>query len=375
MRLLLVNWQDRANPHAGGAELHLHEIFGRLAARGVDVTLLASGWPGAPPRERIDGIEVHRVGTRYSFGAVVRGYYRRVLAPERFDVVVEALNKVPVFAPRWSGRPTVLLVHHLFGTTAFREASPPLASATWLLERPLARVYRGVPVEAISESTKADLVARGLSPEQITVIHPGIDPDYFAPDPAVARFAEPTFAYVGRLRRYKGVELILRAVARLRERGGVPVRLVIAGRGDDEPRLRRLAARLGVAAYVDFAGFITEDEKRDLFRRAWGNVFPSPKEGWGITNLEAAGCGTPTVASDSPGLRDSVIDGHTGVLVPHGNVDALAAALGTLAADRARVEQLGRGARAFAVEHSWDRAADETEAHLRAVAGLVPARR
>jgi glycosyltransferase involved in cell wall biosynthesis len=374
VRLLLVNWQDRANPHAGGAELHLHEIFGRLAARGVEVTLLASGWAGAPQRERIDGIDVHRVGTRYSFGAVVRGYYRRVLERERFDVVVEALNKVPVFAPRWTGRPTVLLVHHLFGTTAFQEASLPVASATWLLERPLARVYRGVPVEAISASTKADLVARGLAPEQITVIHPGIEPAYFAPDPELPRFAEPTFVYIGRLKRYKGVDLAIRALARLRERG-VPARLVIAGRGDDEPRLRRLAERLGVAPFVEFAGFVSEDEKRDLFRRAWANVFTSPKEGWGITNLEAAGCGTPTVASDSPGLRDSVVDGTTGVLVPHGDVEALAAALASLAADREQVERLGRGARDFAVAHSWDRAADGTEAHLRAVAGLVPAAR
>jgi glycosyltransferase involved in cell wall biosynthesis len=374
VRLLLVNWQDRANPHAGGAELHLHEIFGRLAARGVEVTLLASGWAGAPQRERIDGIDVHRVGTRYSFGAVVRGYYRRVLERERFDVVVEALNKVPVFAPRWTGRPTVLLVHHLFGTTAFQEASLPVASATWLLERPLARVYRGVPVEAISASTKADLIARGLAPEQITVIHPGIEPAYFAPDPELPRFAEPTFVYIGRLKRYKGVDLAIRALARLRERG-VPARLIIAGRGDDEPRLRRLAERLGVAPFVEFAGFVSEDEKRDLFRRAWANVFTSPKEGWGITNLEAAGCGTPTVASDSPGLRDSVVDGRTGVLVPHGDVEALAAALASLAADREQVERLGRGARDFAVAHSWDHAADETEAHLRAVAGLVPAAR
>jgi glycosyltransferase involved in cell wall biosynthesis len=374
VRLLLVNWQDRANPHAGGAELHLHEIFGRLAARGVEVTLLASGWAGAPQRERIDGIDVHRVGTRYSFGAVVRGYYRRVLERERCDVVVEALNKVPVFAPRWTGRPTVLLVHHLFGTTAFQEASLPVASATWLLERPLARVYRGVPVEAISASTKADLVARGLAPEQITVIHPGIEPAYFAPDPELPRFAEPTFVYIGRLKRYKGVDLAIRALARLRERG-VPARLVIAGRGDDEPRLRRLAERLGVATFVEFAGFVSEDEKRDLSRRAWANVIPSPKEGWGITNLEAAGCGTPTVASDSPGLRDSVVDGRTGVLVPHGDVEALAAALASLAADREQVERLGRGARDFAVAHSWDRAADETEAHLRAVARLVPAAR
>ena len=101
-------------------------------------------------------------------------------------------------------------------------------------------------------------------------------------------------------------------------------------------------------------------------------VFPSPKEGWGITNLEAAGCGTPAVASDSPGLRESVRDGETGVLVPHGDVAAMAAALGELARDAALRERLGCGARAFAESLSWERAAAETEAHLEAAVAAGP---
>ena len=64
MRLLLVNWQDRENPLAGGAEIHLHEIFGRLGKRGHEVTLLCGGWPGHLDRTQIDGMDVHRVGTR-----------------------------------------------------------------------------------------------------------------------------------------------------------------------------------------------------------------------------------------------------------------------------------------------------------------------
>ena len=65
---------------------------------------------------------------------------------------------------------------------------------------------------------------------------------------------------------------------------------------------------------------MSEARKIDLLRRAWANVFPSPKEGWGITVVEAAACGTPSLASDSPGLRDSVRHGETGFLVPHGDV-------------------------------------------------------
>jgi glycosyltransferase involved in cell wall biosynthesis len=101
-----------------------------------------------------------------------------------------------------------------------------------------------------------------------------------------------------------------------------------------------------------------------LLRRAWGLVLASPKEGWGITNLEAAACGTPVVASDSPGIRESVRNGETGFLVPHGNVAAMADAMGALAASIAVVRRLGERARRFAEGFTWDRAADETERHL-----------
>ena len=366
MRILVVNWQDRMNPQAGGAEIHLHEIFGRLASRGHSVEMLVSGWPGAPTRETVDGLRITRVGNRWSFGMVAPRAFQRYYSADSFDVVIEALNKVPVFAPRWTGAPVVLLVHHLFGTTAFREVPLPVAAATWLMERPLPAAYRGVPVQAISHSTADDLVARGLSREQIRVIHPGVDLHFFRPDPGVPRAAEPTFVYIGRLKRYKRVDLILRAVGSLRERG-IPANLVIAGRGDRQPQLLRMAEQLGVSDRVRFAGFVSEAEKRTLFRTAWANVFTSPKEGWGITNVEAAACGTPTIASDSPGLRESVVPNQTGLLVAHGSVELLADAMTSLGADRDRVERLGSNARTFAEQLGWEDAAEATLSHLQEI--------
>jgi len=118
---------------------------------------------------------------------------------------------------------------------------------------------------------------------------------------------------------------------------------------------------------VRFLGRITEREKLTLLRRAWALVFASPKEGWGITNLEAAACATPVVASNSPGIRESVRDGETGYLVPHGDVAAMAAAMDRVAASRSLVEELGRSARKFAETFTWERAATETEAHLERV--------
>lgn len=367
MKLLVVNWQDRHNPQAGGAEIHVHEIFGRIVARGHSVTLLASGWRGARAREEIDGMDVRRTGSRHTFGVAAPAHYRRHLSGEGYDLIVEALNKVPVFAPLWSRKPVVLLTHHLFGTTAFQEAPLPLAAATWLLERPIARCYRDVPVQAISESTADDLVSRGLSRRNVRVIHPGVDLEFYSPPASPARSLEPLFLYLGRLKKYKRVDLILRAASSLIEQG-ITLRVVIAGTGDHEERLRALARGLGISERVDFVGYVTEQRKRELFRSAWANVFPSPKEGWGITNLEAAACGTPTIASDSPGLRESVRDGDTGLLVRHGDAAALADAMRALATEPARTERLGANALRFAADFGWDRAADETMRHLESVA-------
>ena len=365
MRILLVNWQDRENPQAGGAELHLHEIFGRIAAMGHSVSLLCGGWPGAPQRAELGGISVYRVGTRYTFPFLARGWWRREGRALGADVLVEDINKVPLFTPRWGAPRTVALVPHLFGTTVFREAPVPLAGLVWIAERPLQGVYGSVPFQAISVSTADDLVARGIDREQIKVIYPGIDTSRFTPVPAL-REPEPLFLYLGRLKRYKGVDVVLRAFAAL---ANPAARLLIAGSGDYRPALERLATSLDLGDRARFLGFISEEEKLALLRRAWALLFASPKEGWGITNLEAAACGTPVIASDAPGLRESVRHGETGYLVPHGDVQAMVARMAELVRFPARVATLGASGRMFAEGFSWDAAARETEAHLRAVVG------
>jgi glycosyltransferase involved in cell wall biosynthesis len=360
LRLLVINWQDRENPLAGGAEIHLHEIFGRLTRQGFDVTLLCGGWPNAPATAELDGMHVHRVGTRYTFPFLARGAYRELVRQHSFDVIVEDINKVPLYTPRWTTTPVVALVPHLFGDTVFQEAPFPLAALVWTLERPIPRVYRAAPFQAISESTADDLAARGIPRSHISVIYCGIDTNHFTPQPE-ARAPEPTFSYLGRLKRYKRVDLILRG---LRAMDLPNARLEIAGAGDDRRRLEELTASLDLSQQVTFLGRISEEDKLHLLRRSWALVFTSPKEGWGITNLEAAACGTPVVASNSPGIRESVRDGETGFLVPHGDVTALAGAMRRLAQRPDEVKTLGLKAREFALGFTWERAARETAAHL-----------
>ena len=363
MRLLVINWLDRENPQAGGAETHLHEIYGRLAQRGHDVTLLCSGWDGCAPRTLLDGMQVVRVGGRWNFALHVIAAYKSLRRDGAFDAVIEDINKLPLFTPLWVKEPVDVVVPHLFGWTAFREAGWTVATTVVAAEKAIPLVYRRCDFTAISESTRSDLLARGVPVERTRVIYCGIDSQTFAPAPEL-RSPTPVIAYVGRLRRYKGVEFILEAVARMQDRR---VEVAIAGTGDDRPRLEALARSLDLDRRVRFLGFVSEVEKSALLRRAWLVSLTSPKEGWGITNLEAAACGTPVVASDSPGLRESVLDGRTGFLVTHGDVSALADAYDRIVADPALVTRLGTAGRAFAESFTWESAADHTEAHLRSM--------
>jgi glycosyltransferase involved in cell wall biosynthesis len=212
-------------------------------------------------------------------------------------------------------------------------------------------------------STAADLAERGIPRDSIEVIYPGIDTQSYTQQ-AGTRASSPMFAYLGRLKKYKGVHLVIRAFAAMNHPSAT---LEIAGAGDYRPALEQLAGSLDLGARVRFLGRIDETEKLALLRRSWALVFASPKEGWGITNLEAAACGTPVVASNSPGIRESVCDGETGFLVPHGDTKAMATAMSQLAQDPSLVTHLGNQARRFAETFTWERAAEETEQHLERV--------
>jgi len=364
----LLDYRDLTHPQAGGAERYLHEVFRRIAARGHRVRLLAARYAGAEPSGVVDGVAVERRGTAATFNWVALAACRRWAREGRVDVVVENLCKIPFFTPVLGGGiPAVVLVHHLFGGTVFQEVNPLAGAYVWLHERFVPSAYRRAEIVAVSATTRADLEARGLRNVPIEVIPNGVDTSFYHPDPGASDGTSPRLAYVGRVKRYKRIDLLLRAAAILQPRWpGLEVEIV--GRGDHGPALERLAGRLGIAAAVRFTGYVSEEEKRERLRRAQVVVYPSPKEGWGIAAMEAAACGVPVVASDSPGLRDAVRHEETGLLVPHGNVEALAASLARLLADAPLRRRLGEAGVLWARQFSWDHTADRIEAHLRVAA-------
>ncbi len=363
MNSLVVNWQDWTHPSAGGAEVHLREVFTRIAGRGHGVTLLCSAYPGAAREERRDGIRIIRAGGRHFFNAVAPRLLSRLLRNERFDVVVEDMNKIPFFLPLLTGLPVVVQIHHLFGTSIFREINPAFASYVWGMERAAVEVLRrrGVPIVVGSNSTRDELLGFGCSPGTVDVVHYGFDLSIFTP--GGARHPSPMVGYLGRLKRYKSVDHLLEALpAVLKTIPDLKVRVV--GDGDDRPRLESISAQIGLQGVVEFTGFVPEREKVEILRGLWFGVMPSVKEGWGLTVLEANACGTPVIASRVPGLKEAVLDGETGLLYPYGDRGALAEAMVRLLTDEGLRARLSSEALKRASLFTWERAADETLAVL-----------
>ncbi|MCZ6464201.1 MAG: glycosyltransferase family 4 protein, partial [Proteobacteria bacterium] len=257
-RVLVLNERDRLHPKAGGAEVHVAEIFRRLTERGYEVTQLACRFGDVPPRERLDGMDVHRIGRLPFYYPRVAFRCARETEAGHYDVVVECLNKVPFYSPVYSRVPVLALCHHLFGEVAFQQVAFPIAATVWMAERFVPWVYRGRPFLAISESSRDDLVARGIPASDVRVSHPGIDPSPLAIDLDKPRAHR--IAYIGRLEPYKRIDLMLRAAALLRDR--FPrMELVVIGRGTAQPSLEKLASDLGLRERVTFTGFVSDEER------------------------------------------------------------------------------------------------------------------
>ena len=359
MKILLLNWMDMANPVAGGAEVHLTEIFRRFVDRGDKVTLVSSGFEGGGALDEYHGIRIIRTGTRETFNFTVPRLIRKLDRQENFDIVVEDINKVPLLTPLYLKKPILVTIPHLFGSAVFQETNPLVASYVYLMERPIPFVYRHAEFEVISESTAHDLEKRGVAPDKIRVVHCGMDHETYHVAPGIEKFDQPTILYVGRLKRYKSVDVVVRALPLIRKH--IPgARLTIVGSGDGLNELKKLCGKLDICEHVVFTGFVTTSEKVDWMRRSHVIVNPSPKEGWGLTNIEANACGTVAVASDTDGLRDSVRDGETGLLFPYGDHETLAGHVVKLLDDADMRERLTKNALTWAKRFTWDGAARKT---------------
>lgn len=350
LTILILNWRDVANPASGGAEVYLHEMAKRWVRQGHRVEWLAAGFRGGARRQVIEGVQVTRVGNAFTLYLLAPFVYVRRFR-NRFDVLIDSENTIPFFSPLFSMKPKVCVMYQMSRGVLQQELPAVLCSAlTFLEERVMPLVYRRVPFVACSEDTARDVRRSAMTASLVRVVKSGVDPRLTPGTKA----AVPTILYFGRLKRFKRVDLLLRALPDVR--AAIPgVRLHIAGGGDDEHRLKRMSHDLGLNDVVTFEGHVSEERKTQLLQSAWLLVVPSVMEGWGIVVIEANACGTPALAFDVAGLRESIIPNATGLLLAEN--DSLATSIVNVMTNESLRHRLEAGAVTHAAKFTWDKAA------------------
>ena len=375
------------HPAAGGAEKHLHRIFGKIVEMGHTVVLFTTSFPGAKEREVVDGIQVVRKGGDLMFQLTVALNLKKLDREFNFDVVVEDLNKLPVFAHWFVRKPLLVQMHHLWRKSIFAEAVFPVAFGVWFFERIIPFFYRTQPFVVVSPSTKKELAEIGVDESRISVIYNGSEKPAVAAqfnegscgetaaqfrgdscesnenlpqqDNASKNAPEPYFIWLSRVHRYKGIWTALEAFEKF-SKSHPEVKLYVVG---DGPLLKKLPVWLkthGLEGKVELTGYVSAARKYELLSSSLALLQTSYKEGWGLTVMEAAQLCKTTIASDVPGLRDSVRDGETGILFPSGDAAACASAMEKVYGDAELRASLGQNAKRYAESFSWEKSARET---------------
>ncbi len=368
--VLFVNWRDLSHPEGGGSERYVHRVAEGLAAAGLRVTLLCAAHDRAPAEDVVNGVRIVRRGGRLSVYPRALAYVRR----HRPLLVVDVQNGIPFSSTLVSRTPVTVLVHHVH-----REQWPIVFGRLggrigWWIESFLApRLYRRARYVTVSEATRSDMAGLGIDAERVSIVPVGIEP---APTVTTRRSATPELLVLARLVPHKRVEHALEVLVRLSDRWP-ELRLSVVGDGWCENNLRAEAERLGVIDRVNFAGFVDEQTKHEYLASAWVHLVPSVKEGWCLVVNEAGCHGVPTVGYRSAGgLRESVVDGVSGVLVD--DLDEMTAATARLLEHQATREAMGEAAVRHAASLSWPAtvrlwaAVLAGSAHASAAAGADP---
>jgi glycosyltransferase involved in cell wall biosynthesis len=351
VHILVLTDRDWTHPQGGGTGTNLYGQVARWLEWGHRVTVVSGSHPGAAPVEHpADGLTLHHAGTRLTVFARAAWLIKRGGVPD-VDVALEVVNGIAFLTPLWRlGVPRAVMVYHVHREMYVEELGPKGAVAAWLLETlPLRHLYRGTRFITISQAARDSLVELGVEARDIALSYSGVEQDAFH---AGERAPVPTLLYLGRLKRYKRLELLLDVLEAL-----PGARLEIAGEGDHRASLAHEISARGLAHRVTLHGFVDEQRKRELLAAAWVNLTASSAEGWCLTVMEAAACRTPSAALRVGGLNESIVDGVTGFLAD--DAGTLAARVGELVRDPELRERLGTAAEARARSFTWERTAQE----------------
>jgi len=351
LHILCYNWKDIQNPNAGGAEVFTHQVLKRLAKKGYEVTLFTSKFEGCKKREEVDGLEIIREGGKYTVYPKAKEHYLQF--KNRYDLIIDEINTRPFLTPKFvKEKPIIALIHQLAREFWFYETQFPINYlGYYFLEKMWLSNYKDILTITVSESTKKDLEALGF--RKVLIVPEGLDVKPLSH--VGVKEPTPTIVFIGRLKRAKLPDHALKAFHLIKKEIN-DVRLWVIGDG----YMRRELERMKISD-VTFYGHVENEMKYSLLKRAHIILVPGVREGWGLVVTESNSMGTPAVAYNVPGLRDSVIDGQTGILTKENSPSGLAQSAIKILTNTELLQKLSSASLDYSRRFSWDLTAKELE--------------
>lgn len=355
MKIVWLSWKDRWHPQAGGAEAVSGKLMDRLVQDGHDVTLITAMYPGAKPNDNVNGVRIIRAGGRYSVYLRARKQLRNESKSHTPDYVIDEMNTIPFASTFYSRSTNVLLTYQLAREVWHYQMMFPLSLIGYMAEplylRLIAKRYARVLTE--SESTKTDLQRFGFTEPGIKVFRVSIDTPPLADLPAKNELK--TVLSLGAIRPMKRTLEAVKAFEVARDLNPT-LSMILAG--DDSSsyasKVKRYANNSRHKDAISFLGRVSAEERLRLMANSAVILVTSIKEGWGLIVTEANSQGTPAIVYDVDGLRDSVRDGTTGLVVPNGSPENMGHAINSLLSDGSRYQALRSSAWEWSKEFTFE---------------------
>lgn len=353
MKIIIFNWRDIKNPLSGGAEISLFEHAKYWRKKGAEVVWFTASYNNAKPVESIEGIKTIRRGTPYTVH-LIASYYFLTGKLGKPDLVIDSFHGIPFFSILYIPRKKIIaLINEIAGKIWYVNANIVIATLGFFLEKIALYIYRSQLFITGSESTKKELVATGLSGKSIIVVHHGTH--ILSVPSRIEKESIPTILFLGRVTKDKGIQDALDAFKVIKLK--IPnIQLWIAGGEEKKGLLTELIEHYpkNYRNAITYFGFVDEKTKFELFRKAWLLIHPSIKEGWGLTVIEAASQGIPTVGYNVAGLVDSVQNGKTGTLVAPKDIKEFSNAIIELINDKKKYKLFSENAVQWSKQFTWE---------------------
>ncbi len=370
--LLFLSWRDIRSSKKGGAEVFTHEMLKRLDRLKYRIIHISPLEADLKEYEEIDGVTYIRNGNILSSTLFSKNYYKK--NRNYIDYVVDQCNTFRYFTFLWIKKSKrIFFIHQLTKDIWFKNAKFPLNLFGFLFEPVHLWLTRDDFTITVSDSTKSDLLKLGFKNEKITILPEGINFLAWKKEDFLEKEKNPTFIYVGRFVHYKGIDDSIIAFGKLKEKYPNS-KLWVVGKKNDKyikesliPIMNRYNLSYGNSfddKDITFWGFVSDDEKYNLMSRSHALIFPSTREGWGLTVTESAVVGTPSIVYNSPGLVDAVNHGEAGYLCNINTPKTIYSNMLKILENREAYETMRSLAYSFSKQFHWDNTSQSFENFL-----------